>query len=53
MLLTYGFAGVAVVLGCVLIGMGNTGGWVLLGLAVCIVGAVHIYVGSVRKRQPE
>ncbi|MGW5047858.1 hypothetical protein [Streptomyces griseoluteus] len=52
MLFTYLFAFVALVLSVFLILTGNTGAWVLLFLTVCILGAVHMYVGNIEKRQP-
>ncbi|MFD8295734.1 hypothetical protein [Streptomyces bauhiniae] len=52
MLFTYLFAFAALVLSVFLILMGNTGGWMLLVLTVCILGASHMYVGSIKKRQP-
>ncbi|MFD8260169.1 hypothetical protein ACFV19_14790 [Streptomyces griseoluteus] len=52
MLFTYLFAFAALVLSVFLILMRNTGGWVILVLTFCILGAVHMYVGNIKKRQP-
>ncbi|MFD8258731.1 hypothetical protein ACFV19_07270 [Streptomyces griseoluteus] len=52
MVFTHLFAFAALVLCVFLMLMGNTGGWVLLVLTVCILGTVHMYVGDIKKRQP-
>ncbi|MFJ2398796.1 hypothetical protein ACIOTI_39535 [Streptomyces sp. NPDC087843] len=46
------FAVAGLILSILLIVMGNSGGWILLALTVCIAGAAHMFVGNIRKRQP-
>jgi hypothetical protein len=41
-----------VVLSVFLIAAGNSGGWVLLVLTICIYGAVHLFVGNIKRKQP-
>jgi hypothetical protein len=41
-----------VVLSVFLIAAGNSGGWVLLVLTICIYGAVHLFVGNIKPKQP-
>ncbi|MFF1296902.1 MULTISPECIES: hypothetical protein [unclassified Streptomyces] len=52
MLFTSLFAVAGVILSVALIATGNSGGWVLLFLTVCIYGACYLYIGSIKKRQP-
>lgn len=52
MLFTSLFAVAGVILSVALIAAGNSGGWVLLILTVCIYGACHLYIGIIKKRQP-
>jgi hypothetical protein len=46
------FAVAGVVLSVFLIAAGNSGGWVLLVLTICIYGAVHLFVGNIKRKQP-
>lgn len=52
MILVNLFAVAGLILSILLIVMGNSGGWVLLALTVCMAGAAHMFVGSIRKPQP-
>ncbi|MEU1193341.1 hypothetical protein [Streptomyces sp. NPDC005859] len=52
MMFVYLFAVAGLVLSILLIVMGNSGGWILLALTVCIAGAAYMFVGNIRKRQP-
>ncbi|MEU9917642.1 hypothetical protein [Streptomyces sp. NPDC051001] len=52
MLFTSLFAVAGVILSVALIAAGNSGGWVLLILTVCIYGACYLYIGVIKKRQP-
>lgn len=47
------FAGAGVLLSVFLIASGNSGGWALLALTLCIYGAGYHFVGNVRRRQPK
>ncbi|WP_030542174.1 hypothetical protein [Streptomyces albus] len=46
------FTVLGVALSVFLIGSGNSGGWVVLGMVVCIAGAGYLFVGSIRRDQP-
>ncbi|MFJ1975580.1 hypothetical protein ACIO93_44115 [Streptomyces sp. NPDC087903] len=52
MMFVYLFAVAGLILSILLIVMGNSGGWILLALTVCIAGAAYMFVGNIRKRQP-
>ena len=52
MLFTSLFAVAGVILSVALIAAGNSGGWVLLSLTVCVYGACYLYIGTIKKRQP-
>ncbi len=52
MLLTTLFAVAGVALGVFLAVSGNAGGWVVLGMCLCIWAACALFVGSVRRDQP-
>jgi hypothetical protein len=52
MLFTSLFAVAGVILSVALIAVGNSGGWVLLFLTVCIYGACYLYIGNIKKNQP-
>ncbi|MFG2453014.1 hypothetical protein [Streptomyces sp. M41(2017)] len=52
MMFVYLFAVAGLILSILLIAMGNSGGWILLTLTACITGAVYMFVGNIRKRQP-
>ncbi|MFI0242340.1 hypothetical protein [Streptomyces sp. NPDC016845] len=47
------FAVAGVVLSVFLIAAGNSGGWFLLVLTLCIFGAGYLFVGNIRRKQPE
>lgn len=46
------FAVAGVVLSAFLIVTGNSGGWVVLVMTLCIFGAVYLFVGNAKNRQP-
>ena len=46
------FAVAGTVLSIFLIAAGNTGGWVVLVMTLCIFGAVYLFVGNIKKKQP-
>jgi hypothetical protein len=52
MLFTALFAVAGVVLSLFLIVAGNSGGWVVLVMTLCIFGSVCLFVGNVKNRQP-
>lgn len=46
------FAVAGVVLSVFLIVTGNSGGWVVLVMMLCIFGTGYLFVGNVKSRQP-
>ncbi|MFI5677839.1 hypothetical protein [Streptomyces cellulosae] len=46
------FAVAGVILSVLLILAGNSGGWVVLVMTLCIFGAVYLFVGNIKKKQP-
>jgi fatty acid desaturase len=46
------FAIAGVVLSVFLIVTGNSGGWVVLVMTLCIFGAAYLFVGNIKNRQP-
>ncbi len=46
------FAVAGVILSVFLILAGNSGGWVVLVMTLCIYGAVRLFVGNIKKKQP-
>ncbi|MFG2131287.1 hypothetical protein ACGFNV_26180 [Streptomyces sp. NPDC048751] len=46
------FAVAGVILSVILIALGNSGGWVVLLMTVCIYGASYLFVGNIKKKQP-
>ncbi|MGD6740883.1 hypothetical protein ACOKM3_03465 [Streptomyces sp. BH106] len=47
------FAAAGIFLSVFLIVSGNSGGWVLLVLTLCIFGAGNLFVGNIRRSQPK
>lgn len=52
MLFTTIFAVIGVAFSVFLIVSGVKGGWVLLGMVVCIYAATRLFVGNVKRNQP-
>ncbi|MEU3556219.1 hypothetical protein [Streptomyces fragilis] len=52
MLLATLFTVAGVALGVFLVASGNAGGWVVLGMCLCMWSAGALLVGSVRRDQP-
>ncbi|MER7665356.1 hypothetical protein [Streptomyces sp. NPDC096193] len=52
MLFTALFAIAGIILSVFLISAGIGGGWVILGMVVCISLATVLFVGDIKKRQP-
>jgi hypothetical protein len=52
MLFTTIFAVIGVAFSVFLIALGIKGGWVLLGMVVCIYAATRLFVGNVKRNQP-
>lgn len=47
------FAVAGVLLSALLIASGNSGGWALLALTLCIFGGGYLFVDNIRRRQPK
>lgn len=43
---------VGVIFSIALILSGNTGGWILLGMFVCMYGATHLFIRNKARMQP-
>ncbi|MFC9286964.1 hypothetical protein [Streptomyces sp. NPDC057052] len=46
------FAVAGVILSVLLIAAGNSGGWALLFLTLCIYGPCQLYIGTIKRKQP-
>ncbi|MEV5341347.1 hypothetical protein AB0K93_23145 [Streptomyces sp. NPDC052676] len=53
MLFTTVFAVIGVAFSVFLIASGVRGGWVFLGMVVCMYAATLLFVGNVKRKQPE
>jgi FtsH-binding integral membrane protein len=52
MLFAYIFAFAGVILSAFLIATGNSGGWVVLFMTLCIFGALYMFIANIKKKQP-
>lgn len=46
------FAIAGIILSIFLIASGNSGGWVVLVMTLCIFGSLYLFIGNSKKKQP-